>query len=285
MKRTTVAVSFAAILTALGVAPALLAQQKAVSPAPLDFEFFKANVQPIFLAKRPGHARCISCHGEGTTMQMVPVSDGQSTWTEEQARKNFEIVRLRVVPNDPGRSRLLLHPLAHEAGGDLYHNGGKHWRSQDDPEWQTLAAWVKGQKMGTAPQARSTKVRIVQTNSAGDNVHVIDPATNKVVGVIDGIEVGQGAAGAPDGSRLYVSNEADSTLDVVDARTLHVVAKIPLSGHPNNIAIGKDGRRVYISIRQAPGAVDVVDTVSLQRAKSIPTKGGIHNTYVTRAGK
>ena len=60
------------------------------------------------------------------------------------------------------------------------------------------------------------KVRI-QTNSAGDNVHIIDPATNKVVGEITGIEVGHGAAGAPDGSRIYVSNEADSTLDVVDA--------------------------------------------------------------------
>ena len=33
------------------------------------------------------------------------------------------------------------------------------------------------------------KVRIIQTNSAGDNVHIIDPATNKVVGVISGIEV------------------------------------------------------------------------------------------------
>ena len=30
------------------------------------------------------------------------------------------------------------------------------------------------------------KVRIIQTNSAGDNIHLIDPATNKVVGVIEG---------------------------------------------------------------------------------------------------
>ena len=146
MTRPNLAVSLAVILAVLCVAPALLAQQKAVSPATLDYEFFKANVQPIFLAKRPGHARCIACHGEGTTMRMEPVSEGRSTWTEEQARKNFEIVRLRVVPNDPGRSRVLIHPLALEAGGDLYHSGGKHWKSQDDPEWQTLANWVCGRK-------------------------------------------------------------------------------------------------------------------------------------------
>ena len=35
----------------------------------------------------------------------------------------------------------------------------------------------------------------------------------------------------------------------------------------------------------APGAVDVVDTASLERVKSIPTKGGIHNVYVTPDGK
>jgi len=128
-------------------------------------------------------------------------------------------------------------------------------------------------------------VRIIQTNSAGDNVHIIDPATNKVVGQITGIEVGHGAAAAPDGSRLYVSNEADSTLDVVDGRTLRVMSKVPLTGHPNNIAASRDGARVYVAIRQAPGAVDVVDTASLQRVKSIPIKGDVHNTYVTPDGR
>src|SRR5919201_3275192 len=103
-------------------------------------------------------------------------------------------------------------------------------------------------------------VRIVQTNSAGDNIHLIDPATDTVVGEITGIEVNHGAAAAPDGSRLYISNEADSTLDVVDGNTLKVTKKIPLSGHPNNIAAGRDGRKVYVAISQAPGAVDVIDT-------------------------
>ena len=133
--------------------------------------------------------------------------------------------------------------------------------------------------------AATGKVRIIQTNSAGDNVHIIDPATNKVVGEIKGIEVSHGAAAAPDGSRIYVSNEADHTLDVVDASTLKVTKKIALSGRPNNIASGKDGRRVYVSIAVAPGAVDVIDTASLERAGSIPVKGAVHNTYVTPDGK
>jgi YVTN family beta-propeller protein len=129
------------------------------------------------------------------------------------------------------------------------------------------------------------KVRIIQTNSAGDNVHVIDPATNKVVGVIEGIEVSHGAAISPDGSHIYVSDEAASTLDVVDGKTLKVTNRIPLSGHPNNIAIGRDGRRVYVGIIQEPGGVDVIDTASLKKVKNIPTKGTIHNAYVTPDGK
>ena len=71
-------------------------------------------------------------------------------------------------------------------------------------------------------------VRIIQTNSAGDNVSIIDPSTNKVVGVINGIEVNHGAAAAPDGSRYYISNEAESTLDVVDTKSLKVTRSIPL---------------------------------------------------------
>jgi YVTN family beta-propeller protein len=139
--------------------------------------------------------------------------------------------------------------------------------------------------MAASLLARPATVRIVQTNSAGDNIHLIDPATNKVVAEITGIEVNHGAAVAPDGRRFYFSNEADHTLDVVDGKTLAVISKIALSGRPNNVAISRDGTRVYVAIVSGSGAVDVIDSGSLQRVKSIPTQGGVHNTYVTPDGK
>src|SRR5258705_11004540 len=128
-------------------------------------------------------------------------------------------------------------------------------------------------------------VRIVQTNAAGDSVMLIDPATNKVVGEIGGIEVNHGAAAAPDGSRLYVTNEAESTLDVADLKTLKVVKSIPLTNPPNNVAVSKDGKRVYVAIVSGAGAIDVIDAATLTRVKSIRTEGGIHNVYVTPDGK
>ena len=133
--------------------------------------------------------------------------------------------------------------------------------------------------------ASSNKVRILQTNSAGDSVDIIDPVANKVVGQIEGVEANHGVAVAPDGSRIYISDEGQSTLDVADGNTLKIIKRIPLSGHPNNIAISPDARRVYVAIIQAPGGVDVIDTASLQDIKTLPTKGSIHNTYVTPDGK
>jgi YVTN family beta-propeller protein len=131
----------------------------------------------------------------------------------------------------------------------------------------------------------SAQVRIIQTNSGGDNIHLIDPATNAIVGEVTGVPINHGAAAAPDGSRLYFSSEGEQTLHVVDTKTLKTVKSIALSGRPNNISIGPDGRRVYVGIVSSPGAVDVIDTASMERVKSIPTKGGIHNVYVTPDGK
>lgn len=112
----------------------------------LDYTFFKERVQPIFLNKRPGHARCIACHESGTP-KLEALSPGATTWNEEQSRKNFEVWRAEVVVGKPLASPLLLHPLTQNGGGDHFHAGGKHWKSQNDPEWQTLAAWVRGEKL------------------------------------------------------------------------------------------------------------------------------------------
>jgi YVTN family beta-propeller protein len=274
------------LLTALlGPQPATPppAAQASAPAATLDYDFFKARVQPLFTEKRVDHARCVTCHAGSTTLRLQALSPGATFWNEEQTRKNFEAVTAMVVPGSPGASKLLRHPLARAAGGDLFHGGGQHWTSKDDPDWQVLSAWVNGATLATGSPARVA--RIIQTNAAGDNIHLIDPATNKVVGVINDIEVPHGVTSAPDGTRIYFTNESLHTVDVVDAATLAVTARIPLSGRPNNLFVGKDGKKVYVGITEAPGAVDVIDTVTLTRAKSIPVKGGIHNVYVTPDGK
>ncbi|SPF55889.1 exported hypothetical protein [Candidatus Sulfopaludibacter sp. SbA4] len=131
---------------AAALAPLALAGALAAQGPSLDFEFFKTRVQPILLLKRPGHARCYVCHSTGTTFRIERLSAGATSWNDEQSRRNFDSVKRLVVPGDPLASRLLTHPLTPEAGGDPFHSGGKHWDSQSNPEWQTLADWVRGKK-------------------------------------------------------------------------------------------------------------------------------------------
>ena len=139
------------------------------------------------------------------------------------------------------------------------------------------------------PLMAQNQVRILQSNAAGDRVHIIDPATNTVVGEIQDIEAAHGVTASPDGTRIYISSEADDTLDVADMATRKVIKRIPLSGHPNNISITPDGKKVYVGIRQAvgnnPGVADVIDTASLTKVKSVRTEGPVHNLYVTPDGK
>jgi hypothetical protein len=123
-----------------------VARADATSAVALDYAYFKTQVQPLFVAKREGLVRCIQCHsrGTGSGFLLQPLPEGTTAWNEEQSRQNFESARRLVSPGAPTASRLLMHPLARTAGGDPFHGGGKHWGSQESPEWQTLANWVNG---------------------------------------------------------------------------------------------------------------------------------------------
>src|SRR6266496_3359981 len=114
--RVTVLLLLIVALMTQGPSTVTLRAQEARTPAapPLDFEYFMTKVQPIFLAKREGHTRCVSCHSKGTPMRLQALSPGATTWNEEQSRMNFRVVQARAVPNNITSSKLLLHPLLAE---------------------------------------------------------------------------------------------------------------------------------------------------------------------------
>src|ERR1700724_340711 len=138
-------ISFA-VLLALASASRPAAQE---APSP-DYAFFKSRVEPIFLKKRPGHARCYVCHvvesganAAGTAFHLEKLSPGSTFWSEEQSRRNFEVVSRLVTPGEPLSSYLLKHPLARDAGGDISHGGGRQFASQNDPRWLSGSAGEK----------------------------------------------------------------------------------------------------------------------------------------------
>lgn len=119
----------------------------AFSAGTLDYAFFKRSVEPIFLKKREGHTRCYVCHVESNNaFRLERLEPGAGFWTEEQSRRNYQIVSALVIAGDTLASRLLMQPLAPEAGGNAFHSGGRQFASKDDPDWKILEQWVDGQR-------------------------------------------------------------------------------------------------------------------------------------------
>jgi YVTN family beta-propeller protein len=136
----------------------------------------------------------------------------------------------------------------------------------------------------TQADPAAAQLRVLQTNSLGGSVHIIDPATQRVVGEIEGVPVNHGVQASADGRRIYVSSEAQSAVMVIETDTWEIIKTIPVSARPNNIALTPDGSKLYVAIIARPGAVDVIDTETLENIKTIPHPGGLHNIYVTPDG-
>lgn len=137
------------VVTAAVLALVLGSANFASQAATLDYDYFKAKVQPIFLTKRPGHARCVMCHAEANNMlRLQKLPEGQTTWNEDDTRKNFDTVSKIVnAVDDPLTAKILLHPLAPEAGGDAFHSGGRQFANKNDQYWKTIAEWAKGARL------------------------------------------------------------------------------------------------------------------------------------------
>ncbi|TMI83169.1 MAG: YncE family protein, partial [Bacillati bacterium ANGP1] len=110
-------------------------------------------------------------------------------------------------------------------------------------------------------------------NASGNNVSVIDTATNAIVATVGVGDRPYGAAVSPDGSRVYVANFAGQSISVIDAATNTVTATValpPLGELPLGVAVAPDGSRVYVTA--VPDGFFVIDTATnaVVSAQSLP---------------
>ena len=158
------------------------------------------------------------------------------------------------------------------------------------------AAPVSAQGVPRLDSYDGVAVRILQSNNAGNIHHIIDPATQRVSGLIRGCPHAHNITTHPDGLYYYCSNEQQHTVDVFDAKTLQPVMQIPLSERPNKIVVNKKHKKLYAAISRrsskvvGPGfpqggkpaaVVDVIDLATHKVVRSIPVFAPVHNTYVT----
>jgi YVTN family beta-propeller protein len=161
-----------------------------------------------------------------------------------------------------------------------------------------LAAPAAPQGVPRLDSYQGVAVRILQSNNAGNIHHIIDPAVNRVVGIIRGCPHAHNLTVHPDGRYYYCANEQQKTVDVFDTKTLTLVQQIPLSERPNKIAVNKKHRKIYAGIVRrtakalGPGfkprdnnsmaaVVDVIDIDTHKVIRSIAVHHPVHNTYMT----
>jgi YVTN family beta-propeller protein len=140
------------------------------------------------------------------------------------------------------------------------------------------------------PLAAGTAL-IYVTNRGGTTIDVIDSTTNKVVQTIGNIESPEVVRFSPDGSQLYIFSRAENFLIVMDRKSGKIVKKVPISGWANEAQTTNDGKLILVCIRNTgaeavdAGALDMIDTTSLEKVKSIPVRRGLHDLAVTADGK
>src|SRR5258708_12577527 len=147
-----------------------------------------------------------------------------------------------------------------------------------------------GLLIAAVPVAAST-ARVYVTNRGGTTIDVIDTGTNKVVETIKGIESPEVVRFSPDGGRLYIATRSEDVLLVMDRKSGKIFKKVPLSGWANDAAVTSDGKLIVVCIRNTGaeaedvGALDIIDSKSLEKIKSIPVKRGLHDVSLTGDNK
>jgi YVTN family beta-propeller protein len=123
------------------------AQRAPASAGATDVDFFRKNIEPLFVRARggtmPGYASCVMCHTWQTKLRFSLATPAtEAGWTAAQSRANFDVITRLINTSKPEASRLLVKPLAPNAGGPG-HTGGTYWNSREDPEYQTVLKWIR----------------------------------------------------------------------------------------------------------------------------------------------
>lgn len=135
--------------------------------------------------------------------------------------------------------------------------------------------------------APKSAARLYVANSAGNDIHVIDTATNKV---INRVEVGpepHGLVATAAGDRIFITIENtkgdEGELLWFDPATDTVTRRMKIGPRPNQLACTPDGRLAYVPCDDASWWV--VDTTRGQVLTRIATGGRPHNTLCSADGK
>jgi YVTN family beta-propeller protein len=148
-----------------------------------------------------------------------------------------------------------------------------------------LSLHVLTQPGSPAAAAAPAQQKLYVTNSAGDDVTVIDLATNKPIGAI---KVGlhpHGIASPFDQSFLLVTVEGvdPGQLVWIDPATDKITRRMEVGPEPNQLAVTPDGKIAYVPVKD--GRWQVIDLEKAKIIEEIYVGGRPHNTVCSPDGK
>ena len=133
--------------------------------------------------------------------------------------------------------------------------------------------------------AEPARQKLYVTNSGGDDLTVIDLATNKAIG---NIQVGlhpHGIATPADQSFIVVTVEGTDPGQLVwiDPKTDKVTGRMDVGAEPNQLAVTPDGKIAYVPVKD--GNWQVIDLDKAKIIEQIFVGGRPHNTVCSPDGK
>jgi YVTN family beta-propeller protein len=150
-----------------------------------------------------------------------------------------------------------------------------------------LAVSVLIASLSAAPGHGEPLRKLYVANSAGTDIHVIDPVTNQVIRRLDVGPQPHGLVATAAGDQLFVTLEnvdgERGELLWLDPFTDRVTRRMALGARPNQLAVTPDGKLAYIPCDDATWWV--VDTVRASVVATIATGGRPHNTLCSPDGK
>jgi len=129
----------------------------------------------------------------------------------------------------------------------------------------------------------ATRSVLYVANSQGDDITVIDLATQKVMTTIKVGPIVHGVCAQGDGRKAFATIESEHALKVIDTKTNTVTDTIALGGQPNECAVTLDGHYVVVPLLAPANSAVIVDMVQKKIVKTLPLRHP-HNCFTPEGG-
>jgi YVTN family beta-propeller protein len=136
--------------------------------------------------------------------------------------------------------------------------------------------------LSSGAQAATRSILYV-ANSQGDDITIIDLATQKIIKTLKVGPIVHGVCAQGDGRKAFATIESEHSLKVIDTRTNEVTDTIALGGQPNECAATTDGRYVVVPLLAPANSAVIVDVAQKKIVKTLPLRHP-HNCFAPEGG-